>query len=709
METRREFQEFVEISESHVESTTVVYEVQESFTTSFSTRSISYNTSNSTNYATINEDESTTYSTLTAPATSTEVVYTLTSENVSPVLPLTLPYREVELIEDNSTNFTTSCTTHTVTPVVETQVYTITTEIVPTEHIPPVPPLSLTFSSVKLITNGEDEKASNGTTHITENTEGCVVNSTESKGEDVLCYTQTWSGGDTSRVILKPEWPSRRSHFVRESRTSFSTTATAPVTSREVIDMKDFPPVPPLSITYPNVKRITNGEEDTEQADHCEHFTESNGGYLARSTESNEEAVSRYSETWSAADTSRVILKPEWGGSSIGSPRRTHFGGESRTSFSTTTTIPVMSTEFIHKLPTQDIPPVPPLSFPHSNARLLTNGDDDTPPAEDCRKDEEPFATIVEVPLDEAEQDQRRSQQPSRQQPSRSASTVPPSRRCNGNCRPERVDQASQLFSLAGGRSSFNPVFRILLITLLIVLANLGMAALLYFYLYASRIEWNAIRIVSAVPQGTVLLLTSLSVKVVIICIPFLMAMMALYVASAWMRNKRSITQVERLPCGCIVTDSNTPVTPVIAHEQYGLMLGLFKGATIFTLWDLALHHLSSTKSIPIKALSLPIPAAASSDPKLYSRSLKAECNQRDTNGNACTVHTSGVTALAAAANGNNAQTADFREGLKTLVGISSTDSVVFATLDGQKVALLTSPESTYTSGDGFKAHTTGI
>lgn len=346
----------------------------------------------------------------------------------------------------------------------------------------------------------------------------------------------------------------------------------------------------------------------------------------------------------------------------------------------------------------------------------------------------------------------------------RPSNAVPPvtaSATCWGYCRRAEkggVQPAEVQYLSLDGMGMFNPLFRILLIALVIVILVLAMAAFLYGYLRMSKVEWTRWIIISAVPQGSVLLITSLACKLVLICIPFLMAIVAYYVACSWARQNEAdasrggAESGEKLPCGCPIRRDvavEMEKRQEMDKEQYGLLLSLFKSATIFALWqglkyifkptssssrqkacrqalsrpviktfsvlffaililygmlslDLAMHHLSKTKYLPIRGLALPIPLASEKDARLYGRELKEACVQDAmANGTACTVGpvTLAVGGVSATAN----STTDYTEGMLTLSGLSKTNAVAFtnyAQADGKiaQIALLVDASATSAS-----------
>ena len=322
---------------------------------------------------------------------------------------------------------------------------------------------------------------------------------------------------------------------------------------------------------------------------------------------------------------------------------------------------------------------------------------------------------------------------------------------CTGQCRTTTIDQARRLMEVTAmsKKSCFKPFFRILLLAAFVVLCTLGIAAALLIYIWMGKIEANYWQIVTAVPQGSVLLITTFATKVILICIPFLLAIMAYYIATAWAMRNASVTQVERRDCGCVVTRTSDNQTTVIANEEYGLLLGLLKGATIFTLWatiryylfrstskqrkaaskpliqafsvllmallilycvmglDFALHHASSTDYIPIRGPAIPAALLPSTNTTLYSRALKDECLSPNANGAACTVTTQDV--LGATTMNT---TTSFQEGLQTLAGLSSANFVAFAPFqrtngsNGQMAILV---DSSHPVDQAFIASTIGI
>ncbi|KIM21478.1 hypothetical protein M408DRAFT_29547 [Serendipita vermifera MAFF 305830] len=323
---------------------------------------------------------------------------------------------------------------------------------------------------------------------------------------------------------------------------------------------------------------------------------------------------------------------------------------------------------------------------------------------------------------------------------------------CTGQCRTTTIDQARRLLEVTAisKKSSFKPFFRILLLATFVTLLTLGIAAVLIGYIWAGKIEANYWQITTAVPQGSVLLITTFATKVIIICIPFLLAIMAYYIATAWAMRNASVTQVERRDCGCVVTRTADNQTTVIANEEYGLLLGMLKGATIFTLWstiryylfkstsssqrkaasrpliqgfsvllmallilycvmglDFALHHVSSTDYIPVKGPAIPAALLPSSNTALYSRALKPECLSPNANGTACTVTTQTVLGIPAFNT-----TTSFQIGLQTLAGLSSDNYVATAPFQRSngsygEIALLV--DNSHPVDEAFTAITIGV
>jgi hypothetical protein len=269
-----------------------------------------------------------------------------------------------------------------------------------------------------------------------------------------------------------------------------------------------------------------------------------------------------------------------------------------------------------------------------------------------------------------------------------------------------------------------------------ILVLSLGTGVALLLYLLRGKIEWNRRELVTLVPQGNVLLFTAIVSKMVLTISPLLMGIAAYYIANDWVFDTTSIFRHAKASQRRNSTDTKSLPTPF----QYALILKMFQGASIFSFWntlrylfrsssnrrqlaskpllhslfilsiilflsysliaiDFALHSLSLTRFLSAKFESIPVPDPSSPEAKLYGRELKNSCRSLDVNGTTCTAPQNGV--------GWSYFTASYEEGYRTLVNLSDSTRIAFASLEisptsSVQVALLTtadpSPEVSFTA-----------
>ncbi|KAG8861552.1 hypothetical protein FRB91_006260 [Serendipita sp. 411] len=205
-------------------------------------------------------------------------------------------------------------------------------------------------------------------------------------------------------------------------------------------------------------------------------------------------------------------------------------------------------------------------------------------------------------------------------------------------------------------------MLRIVAISVAVLVTSLGVGFAFLFYLLQSTVEWTANELVTAVPQGNVLLITTMISKVFLTLVPVVVGISSYWVANGWIRTTKAVRYN--------ITDRDLP-TPY----QYSLLLQIFKGASVFSLWttiqylvkststsrnrtsrqllqaftvlcitlfltyglvgtDFVLHSLSTTRPVSIRGESLD----PSSITNLNGRRFKDECNDVSTNTSACTI-----------------------------------------------------------------------
>lgn len=107
------------------------------------------------------------------------------------------------------------------------------------------------------------------------------------------------------------------------------------------------------------------------------------------------------------------------------------------------------------------------------------------------------------------------------------------------------------------------------------------MGGALLAYLMSGQISWDSNQIVTAVPQGNILLLTGFASKAVLTSVPMVMSIAAYYVGDMWLNNSRSTSPTQNLP----------------SPYQYGLLLSTFQGANIFSAYNGLAYRFSSRRA----------------------------------------------------------------------------------------------------------------
>ncbi|KAG8861549.1 hypothetical protein FRB91_006257 [Serendipita sp. 411] len=272
-------------------------------------------------------------------------------------------------------------------------------------------------------------------------------------------------------------------------------------------------------------------------------------------------------------------------------------------------------------------------------------------------------------------------------------------------------------------------MLRIACITFAVLIGSVGVGFALLLYLLHGKVEWTLDELVTTVPQGNVLLITTMIGKVILTLVPLAIGISAYWVADGWIRDTKAITHNKP-------TSGELP-TPY----QYSLLLSIFQGASLFSLattihylikststsrsitsrqlfqafivlcialflsyglvgTDFALHSFSTTRLVSVRGGSLDLSLAT----KLNGRRLKDDCNHPTVNGSACTLGRFGTFGLS--------QIVDFKEGLRILGGFSSSSQISFSPSISSNgyahpVALLTDANPSPTIS--FSASTIGL
>lgn len=290
--------------------------------------------------------------------------------------------------------------------------------------------------------------------------------------------------------------------------------------------------------------------------------------------------------------------------------------------------------------------------------------------------------------------------------------------------------------------SSTRYLRRVLIHSSSALVLSLGIGVALFLYLSKGKLEWNKREFVTLVPQGNVLLITAIASKIVLTTCPLVMGIAAYYIANDWvLHTKLTFERARSIQLKPSVNAQSLP-TPF----QYALILKMFQGASIFSLWnalrylfrssskrrkfasrplfhsllillillflsyslmavDFALHSLSLTRFLSAKGEPIPLPQPSSSEAKLYGRELKASCHSLGTNGTACTSEQRPPSFW-------GSYTIGYEEGYRTLSDLSNSTRIAYAPLTTSsgltvQVALLT-PANASTEVS-FTASTIGV
>ncbi|CCA74174.1 hypothetical protein PIIN_08127 [Serendipita indica DSM 11827] len=303
-----------------------------------------------------------------------------------------------------------------------------------------------------------------------------------------------------------------------------------------------------------------------------------------------------------------------------------------------------------------------------------------------------------------------------------SGSYSPPNNSRN-SVHPEAYRHSSVTFppQLITTSNSSSIAGRIVKLAVAVLVLTLGIGLALLAYVLTSKVSWTSSEVITAVPQGNVLLITATASKFILTCVPLIMGLAAYSVAHVWLdaSNRRQKLGVP---------------TPY----QYVLLLGLFQGASPIELWrtlrylvrgtgrrsrasypliytfiilfialvlayllvglDFALHSLSTTRLVSAIGAQIDVSTLATSD--LHGMEFKSDCNALDGNSNACTIQLIS----------GSRQPAEFREGSRILAGLSSNHRISYTSPSlGQdtRVAILT--PALQPTDKSFSARTTAV
>ncbi|CCA74172.1 hypothetical protein PIIN_08125 [Serendipita indica DSM 11827] len=232
---------------------------------------------------------------------------------------------------------------------------------------------------------------------------------------------------------------------------------------------------------------------------------------------------------------------------------------------------------------------------------------------------------------------------------------------------------------------------RIVKLAVTVFVLTLGIGLGLLAYILNSRISWTSTEVITAVPQGNVLLITATASKFVLTCVPLVMGLAAYTIAHGWL-GASTRKQADGMP------------TPY----QYTLLLGLFQGANPVDLWrtlrylvrgtgrrsstsylliyafiilfitlvlsyllvglDFALHSLSTTRHVSVIGAQIDTSILSTTD--LYGATLRSDCNSPDKDGNACTIKPIGAL--------GPRQSAEFQEGIRLIADSSSKNRISY-------------------------------